>query len=141
MPRSSQFNAVRRNLSAIRDFVEQAAAVLGADLDSIYDMAGAVDEAATNVIIHGYHDQGGPLEIELTRDGDSLVVHMRDSAAAFDPTTVAAPDTTLSLDERPLGGMGIHLIRQYTDAISYRALPGGGNEVTLTRSMGKRHKD
>jgi serine/threonine-protein kinase RsbW len=132
---ASQFNAVRTSLAAIRDFVETRATEEGADADVIYELTASVDEAATNVIIHGYHDQGGPLEVELKRDGDTLVIHLRDQAPAFDPTLLPNPDMSLPLEQRQLGGMGVYIIRQYVDHMHYRALPEGGNELTLTRRM------
>jgi serine/threonine-protein kinase RsbW len=135
MVRSRQFDARRQNLPVIRDFVEQNAALLGADLDVIFKIAAAVDEAATNIIVHAYGDRGGPLLIELERDGDAVRVHLRDSAPAFDPRTIPVPDLTLPLEERPLGGMGFYLIRQYVDKIEYAVPPNGGNELTLVKSL------
>ena len=130
------FDAVRKNLAAIRDFVETRATELGADADVIYEITAAVDEAATNVIIHGYHDQGGPLEIEVEAQEGTLIVRLRDQAAPFDPTTIPAPDLSQPLEDRPLGGMGFHIIRKYTSSVSYREIPGGGNELTMVRKIG-----
>ena len=137
MGTSTTFDAKRRNLAAIRDFIETRAAELGADPDAIYEIMAAVDEAATNVIIHGYKDQGGPLEVEVEGDapGEMLIVRLRDQAPPFDPTTLPAPNLSTSLEDRPLGGMGFHIVRKYTHAVQYRSLPGGGNELTLIRRI------
>ena len=49
------------------------------------------------------------------------------------PESVPPPDVTQPLDERPLGGMGIHLMRQLMDEVTHRATPQGGNELTMIK--------
>jgi serine/threonine-protein kinase RsbW len=120
-------------LTAIRAFVEQQAQALGVDAETIYDLTLAVNEAATNIVIHGYRRQPGEIEIALRRQGDAIEIRLRDQARLFDPTRVPAPDLTLPLHKRPLGGMGVHVTRQIMDAIRYRVTPDGGNELTLVK--------
>lgn len=124
-----------KNLSLIRRFVQETAGALGADRDVIGDMILATDEAVTNVIVHGYQDRPGMVEIELRRNGDAIVVYVRDQSVPFDPTSVTAPDVTQPLEERPLGGMGIHLIRQLMDGVTHHLTPQGGNELTMTKKV------
>ena len=76
---------------------------------------------------------GGRLEIELERVGDDLVVCLRDEATPFDPTTVPPPDLTLPLAKRPIGGLGIHLVRRTMDKIIHQVTASGGNELTLVK--------
>ena len=121
------------NLSVIRRFVEETAAAFGADRDVIADVILAADEAATNVIVHGYQDRPGIIEIELSRSEDAIVITLRDESTTFDPTSVPPPDVTQPLDERPLGGMGIHLMRQLMDEVTHRATPQGGNELKMMK--------
>lgn len=128
-----QTTAELKNLSQIRDFVEVAALGLGFDSEGIHNLQLAVDEAATNVMLHGYQGQGGPLEIEMERLERRLVVRLRDEAAPFDPNTVPVPDLTLPLSQRPIGGLGVHLVRQTMDEIHHRVTPTGGNELTLIK--------
>jgi serine/threonine-protein kinase RsbW len=123
------------NLAIIRGFIRLTGVTLGADRDEISDLVLAVDELATNVIVHGYRGESGPLEVEVDREGDMLVVHLRDEAPPFDPTSVPPPDLTIPLEERPLGGLGIHLTRKHVDEISHQALPEGGNELTLKKRI------
>lgn len=61
------------------------------------------------------------------------MVCCRDQAPLFDPTNAPEPDMSLPLDLRPLGGLGVFLIRQYMDEMSYRVTPQGGNELTLVK--------
>ncbi|UCC62878.1 MAG: ATP-binding protein, partial [Anaerolineae bacterium] len=74
------------NLAEIRRFVEERATTLGVDSDVLRDLLLVVDEAATNVIVHGYEGEKGLIEIEVGRDADALVVRLRDEALPFDPT-------------------------------------------------------
>lgn len=121
------------NLAMIRDFVQETATALGADPAAIPDVLLAVDEAATNIIVYGYQGQSGTIEIEMNRMRDSLVVCLRDQAIPFDPTVIPPPDLTLPLEERPVGGLGIYLIRQLMDEVTHRIMPQGGNELTLVK--------
>ena len=125
--------ATLKELAAIRQFVEETAAALKVDPAAIPDVLLAVDEAATNVIMHGYRGQPGTIEIEMGRDGNSLLVRLRDQATPFDPTVLPPPDVTLPLEMRPLGGMGVYLIRKLMDAVTHRVTPQGGNELTLVK--------
>lgn len=121
------------NLAMIRDFVQETATALGADPAAIPDVLLAVDEAATNIIVYGYQGQSGTIEIEMNRMRDSLVVCLRDQAIPFDPTVIPPPDLTLPLEERPVGGLGIYLIRQLMDEVTHRIMPQGGNELILIK--------
>ncbi len=122
-------------LEAVRRHVHDTAAALGADSDAVADMLLAVDEMATNVIVHGYRGEAGTITIDVTREKDRLVVRLRDHAPPFDPTTLAPPDITLPLHRRPLGGMGVFLTRQLTDQVIHRVTQDNGNELTLIKSI------
>lgn len=121
------------NLAVIRDFVQETATALGADPAAIPDVLLAVDEAATNIIVYGYQGQSGTIEIEMNRMMDSLVICLRDQAIPFDPTVIPPPDLTLPLEQRPVGGLGIYLIRQLMDEVTHRIMPQGGNELVLIK--------
>jgi serine/threonine-protein kinase RsbW len=123
------------NLAVIRRFVEETATALKADRDAIDDMTQAVDESATNIIVHGYRGRTGHIEIEVTQEGNMLVVRLRDQCPLFDPTRAPPPDLTLPLERRRLGGLGIHLTRQFTDSLTYRITFEGGNELTLRKKV------
>jgi len=130
---TASFAAELENLTVIRRFAEETAQGLQARQAAINDMIQAVDEAVTNIIVHGYAGRPGPIEVELKRESDSLVVCLRDQAPRFDPTTVPSPDLTLALEKRGPGGLGLYLIRQFVDQVRYRAMPQGGNELTLVK--------
>jgi serine/threonine-protein kinase RsbW len=122
-------------LKDVRGFVRDHAARLGADDAAVRDLVQAVDEWVTNVIVHGYRGRAGPIEIELSRESDEVVVRVRDQAPLFDPRTAApAFDPNAPLERRPLGKMGLHLIRELCDRFEHRVPVQGGNEIELGRS-------
>jgi anti-sigma regulatory factor (Ser/Thr protein kinase) len=56
-----------------------------------------------------------------------------DDAPLFDPTAVPPPDINLPLEERPLGGLGVHMMRQLTDELLYRVNSAGQNELIFVK--------
>ena len=123
-------------LAEVRTFVRSAADEAGASEASRSDIVQAVDEAATNAIVHGYQGRPGWLEVGASVEDGRFVVRLEDAAPEFDPTSVPEPDMSVEpMDRRP-GGMGVHLMRASTDAMSYRPRPGGGNILTLVRATG-----
>lgn len=132
-----QIAAELNNLAVIRRFVQEKAAALRADGDTISDVVLAVDEVVNNIIVHGYRNQGGEIEVTVLRREDRLVVCLRDHAPIFDPTNIPAPDINLPLEKRPLGGMGVYLVMELMDQVSHRAPEEGGNELTLEKRVSR----
>jgi len=119
---------------AIRQYVRDTAEAQGASAAAVEETLLAVDEAISNIVHHGYRGrQEGRIEITVERDGADLVIRLYDDAPPFDPTTVEPPDLTLPLEQRPVGGLGIHLMRQNMDRISHGVTEQGGNELTLVK--------
>jgi serine/threonine-protein kinase RsbW len=121
-------------LAEVRAFVRVAArGRLGSRV--LEDLVCAVDEAVTNVIVHGYRGANGPVEIDVGGDAQTLEVRIADRAEPFDPTTAPEPDLDLPLERRPLGKMGVHLMRAFADELRYAPRRGGGNEITLIKRL------
>ena len=102
-------------LGEIRQYVKSAAKEAGLEKKASYDLCLAVDEIATNIITHGYDDNGweGNIYVQTEIDEKSLTVYIEDTAIPFDPKTkeaVMQEDLQKSLEERPIGGLGIHLV-------------------------------
>ena len=123
------------NLETIRRFVEESTLSLSADEHTAYGLVQAVDECATNIIEHGYRRRPGTIDIKIDRVDETLTIVLRDHAPPFDPTGVPPPDLTRPLEEREPGGLGLFLIRQMVDHWQYRALPDGGNELTMFKTI------
>ena len=121
-------------LADVRAAVRDLARACAAPVTCIDDLVQAVDEAVTNIIVHGYRGQPGTIDLTTELIGDDIVITLEDRAPDFDPTTIPAPDITIPPHRRRPGGMGIHLMRLALDSVHHRPRPGGGNILTLTRS-------
>jgi glutamate/tyrosine decarboxylase-like PLP-dependent enzyme/anti-sigma regulatory factor (Ser/Thr protein kinase) len=120
-------------LAEVRRFVTERATTLGADPDILPDLLLAVDEAVTNAIVHGYKGREGFVEIEVGREGDALVIRLRDEAEPFDPASIPPQDMTLPPEQRVMDGIGVYLIRQTMDEVAHRITLQRGNELTLVK--------
>jgi len=121
------------NLQKARHYIDQKGESLGVSESALGDLRLAVDEAVTNVIIHGYGNLDGMVELHMEADGDTVVVRVRDHAKTFDASHINAPQLDTALKDRPIGGMGLFLIKKMTDEVEFLALPGGGNELRLIK--------
>lgn len=128
-------------LADVRAVIREMAKACDAPVTCMDDLVQAVDEAVTNVIVHGYQGEPGTIDLTAELVGDDIVITIEDRAPTFDPTTVPPPDLTVAPDRRRPGGMGVHLMRLAMDTIRHRPRPGGGNILTLTRSRVARPKE
>ena len=128
-------------LAVVRDMVRSVAIATGAGETFVSDLVQAVDETATNAIVHGHAGSQGWIEVRVSVDDDRLVVTVEDDAPSFDPTTVPEPDLTVPPERRRPGGMGVHLARLCVDEMTYQPRPEGGNILTLARRLDGRAKE
>jgi len=133
MDNTLRLTAGLKEIATICDFVTETAAALGSEPDAAGEIIVALHEALSNAIIHGYQRQPGIIEIEVRRQGNDLAVYLRDEAPPFNPLTVPPPDTTLPLDQRAYGGMGIHMMRNFTDELHYQTTDSDQNELILVK--------
>jgi anti-sigma regulatory factor (Ser/Thr protein kinase) len=96
----------------------------------------ALEEAVTNVINHGYADgQPHTFTVELAADDRRVTVVVTDDAPTYDPLARAEVDITLPLEDRPIGGLGVHLVKKLLDSARYERRDGR-NILTLVRTLG-----
>ena len=80
-----------------------------------------LDELLTNAIAYGLAGrEAGEVTVDVALSPDRLTVTLTDDGKPFDPFGRAVPDTALSVEERPIGGLGIHLVRRLMDEVSYQ---------------------
>jgi sigma-B regulation protein RsbU (phosphoserine phosphatase) len=93
------------------------------------------DDLLNNVISYGFDDeQRHFIDISLKLTANSLIVSIADDGVPFNPLDEATPDTNLSIEDRQIGGLGIHLVINMVDDISYRRT-ADKNVLTLTKSF------
>ncbi len=92
------------------------------------------EEIGINIVNHGHGDDGPhEVEIQIVSDMDTITVEITDDARAFNPLTdTPPPDINASLEDRPVGGLGIHLVRTLMDEVHYRR-ESGKNLLTLIK--------
>lgn len=85
----------------------------------------AVEEVAVNIMNYAYlADAKGQVKVEAMANDQRLRFILTDSGRAFDPTAVSRADTTLTVEDRPIGGLGILLVRNLMDIINYERIDG-----------------
>ena len=95
----------------------------------------ALDELLANALSHGRTGlDPASVTVEAALDQERVTVVITDDGTPFDPFARAAPDTTLSVEERPIGGLGIHLVKQLMDQVSYQRRKGH-NVVVLVKQL------
>jgi serine/threonine-protein kinase RsbW len=127
-----RFKAELGQLSHIRDHVTETAEALGVEASVLDGLRLAVDEAVTNIIVHGYDGGTGDIAVELSADGDDFVVLLRDEAPVFDPTAASPDEISPDAERTTPGGFGLFLMRQEMDEISHRPLDPG-NELRMVK--------
>jgi len=99
------------------------------------DLSVALDDLIANALSHG---QTGPdpcsVTVEVKLDQERVTVIVTDDGPPFDPFARAAPDTSLSVEERPIGGLGIHLVGQLMDKVDYQRRDNH-NVVVLVKEL------
>ena len=95
----------------------------------------ALEEAVSNVMKYGYAPGSeGFVDIEALVRRGSLEFIVTDTGIPFDPTAAEMPDINLGVEERPIGGLGIYLVRTMMDKVSYRR-EDGRNILTMTKKI------
>ena len=114
-------------------WIEEQVLALGIPAPLLGTLNLVLEEWVVNVISYGYEDaERHGLEIGLWREAAGLRLRVEDDGRAFDPTARPEVDTTQALEDRPIGGLGIHFIRRTMDRFSY-ARCGQRNVVTLEK--------
>jgi anti-sigma regulatory factor (Ser/Thr protein kinase) len=79
-----------------------------------------LDEMLSNTLTHGFSDEGEhALQVRIEVSATRIEVTLIDDGLPFDPFSHATPDTDLPVEEREIGGLGIHLVRSVMDEVSY----------------------
>ena len=88
---------------------------------TLYAVNLALDEVVTNVVLHGFDDCAGQeVVVQMETAEAELRSVVVDGGREFDPMNAPLPDLTATLNERALGGLGIHLVRSLMDCVEYR---------------------
>ena len=124
-----------QEIPQLAQFVDEVCEAVGFGTSTTMSMNLAIEEAVVNVMEYAYpKGTKGYVSIEAEANAERLKFIISDSGTPFDPTAKGEVDITLSAEERPIGGLGIHMVRQIMDSINYERTDGK-NVLTLRKKL------
>jgi serine/threonine-protein kinase RsbW len=112
------------SLEGLVKLASESALQWGFTDDGLLAVKLVTEEAVVNVFKYSYTHGEGKVRLRCMVEGDRFAIEVTDWGVPFDATAMPEPDVTSPLGERPVGGLGIHLMRKMTDEISYRREDG-----------------
>ena len=117
------------------EWMEVTGEQLGLPMAAVFQLNLALEEAFVNVVDSAYPGKNGmPVQLNMDGTGETLTFTLIDEGEPFDPTTLDEPDTSLSAEERPIGGLGVFLVKQIMDEVRYER-QGNRNILTMTYTV------
>lgn len=114
--------------AAVEEFAEQQSWPAGV----VFKVNLVLEELVINVMTHGGREGREEIEVTVTSGEERITITISDNGVAFDPLSDAPePETSGSIEDRHVGGLGVHLVRTMMDGVSYRREPGR-NHLTMT---------
>ncbi len=114
-----------RDLSRMPELVAQLAEQQGLSEDVVFGMNVALDEMLSNIIKYGYTDDAiHEIRIRLSVAGPMLIAEIEDDGQPFDPCAAPPVDIDAPMEERKVGGLGIHIVRSLMAEVGYARVDG-----------------
>ena len=125
----------RSEVERLSGLVEAFGEEQGLPADAIFAVNLALDEVVTNVIRYAHDDaRQHSIFVRLTLEQDALVAEVEDDGRPFNPLDAPVPDIGAGIEDRPIGGLGIHLVRSVMSAVEYRR-EDGRNVLTIRKRL------
>lgn len=122
-------------ISILTDFIEQIGEELDMKPSLVMSLNLVLEEAISNIILYAYPQKMNELiTIMVEKSETMLIFTITDKGVEFDPTVVPEADITLSAKERPIGGLGIYLIKKIMNEVEYQRIDGN-NVFTLKKNL------
>ena len=130
------FKATLENIGHVTAFVEAALEEAGCGMKPLMQINVAMDELFANVARYAYPEKEGEATVrfDVEEETRTAVITLIDRGIPFNPLEVKEPDTTSPGDQRPIGGLGIFLVRKTMDAVEYRH-EDGFNILTIRKKI------
>jgi anti-sigma regulatory factor (Ser/Thr protein kinase) len=112
------------SVRAFHQFVRSGAEAAGLDSDDMNKLDLVLEEILVNIARYAYQGGAGDVEVAYSAEPGSLLVEVTDQGRGFNPLDAAPPDLALGLGDRPIGGLGVLLVRQIVGSLSYRRRDG-----------------
>jgi len=111
-------------------FVRGGAGAAGLESEDMDKLDLVLEEILVNIARYAYEGGAGDVEVAYATDGGSLLVEVTDGGRSFNPLEAAPPDLALGLADRPVGGLGVLLVKQIVGSLRYRR-ENGRNTVSF----------
>jgi len=133
-----RFPATLDSLALVRSFVSEVARRARLDSGRTYKLCLAVDEIATNIVLHGYEEVGltGDIVVEALQERGQLIIRLLDHGQTYDPDQVPQPDLENPLKQQT-GGWGVFLGRTGVDQFDYTSTNSGNVHRFVVRLSGE----
>ena len=124
------------NIEAVTDFVNEQLEALDCPMKAQMQIDIAIDELFGNIAHYAYNPEIGQatVRVEVVEDPLSVVITFIDNGVPYDPLAKADPDTTLSAEERDIGGLGIYMVKKSMDEIAYE-YKDGQNILAIKKNL------
>ena len=118
--------ATVENIGTVTDFVNEQLEAVDCPMKAQMQIDIAIDELFGNIAHYAYHPEVGNaiVRVEVTQEPMAVIITFIDGGVPYDPLKATDPDTTLSADERQMGGLGIYMVKKSMDAITYEYRDG-----------------
>ena len=124
-------------MDLVLEMVDKVAEAYGLPDEVLTNLRIALDEVVTNIMNYAYVD-GGRHEFTIRCElrGEALETVIEDDGVAYDPLSTPVPDLTVSFDQRKVGGLGVHFVKNLMSAVTYERI-GNRNRLTLKQELKK----
>ena len=128
--------ATVENIETVTDFVNEQLEALDCPMKAQMQIDIAIDELFGNIAHYAYNPEIGKatVRVEVIEDPLAVTITFIDNGVPYDPLAKADPDTTLSAEEREIGGLGIYMVKKSMDDITYE-YKDGQNILTIKKNL------
>jgi len=124
----------RSEIARLQDHLESFARQHGLAARVLHDIQLAIEEHLTNILSHGYDDKlEHQIRVRVQLNMHELRIEVEDDGVPFNPLEQLAPDISKPIEQRPVGGLGIHMMRKSLDGMEYRRADGKNILVMIKR--------
>ncbi len=125
-------DATEENMGAVNDFLGEFLEEHNCPMKTQMQIELAIEEAYINVAKYAYGDGAGEAEVTVSFENNELTIVLKDSGTPYNPLEKEDPDITLSAEERPIGGLGVFLVKKVMDGVAY-TYENGQNILTMKK--------
>ena len=128
--------ATVENIPVVTAFVDEQLEALDCPVKAQMQIDIAIDEIFSNIAQYAYDPEVGSatIRVEISEDPLAVIITFIDGGVPYDPLKADEPDVTLSAEDRPLGGLGIFMVKKSMDEITYE-YKNGKNILSIKKTL------